>query len=429
MKGRRHEHADRFRVADDALAVNLKDDRFARQPGHPPPILEVIVSRLLRIALVKLQLLDDERIEVLVALIGVRRARDHVVPLKGQFGRDGDFLGFGAGGRARRAHMQHERFADEFPQPLGDFRPTALDRREFLRIVGIGRLDGRGAGSEIEGARGRRRTVVENRHGVLALESLRQQHQFRGRADADHRRRIVLVAARRQRSLEIAAGLADFLGGKRELFAFGGQTHIQFQVVEKWIQDECRRERQTHRLADFRHARPRLHAFLPRLPARFDEADVHRRPFDAVEAIHEDEREACEQDVHEHAGRDDEHPLADTLVLERPWVIVVAFQFGALADHADVAAQWNESNFVERFSVAETTAGQRRTEAEAERLHVNVAPLGRQEMAEFVNENDEAQADDDEKALPEAGPAEFVDDESDDGDDDGDVETIQFEPL
>ena len=73
-----------------------------------------------------------------------------------------------------------------------------------------------------------------------------------------------------------------------------------------------------------------------------------------------------------------------------------------LADHLDVAAQRDHGELVGRLAPLEAAAGQGRAEADAERLHVDVAPLGHEEVAQLVEENDEAQPDAD-LGKPEQG--------------------------
>ena len=88
---------------------------------------------------------------------------------------------------------------------------------------------------------------------------------------------------------------------------------------------------------------------------------------------------------------------------------------GPLADHLDVAAQREHADLVGRLAALEAATGQGRAEADAEGLHVDVAPLGGQEVAQLVDEDDEAEAEDDLGDGPDAVQSELVPDEADDG--------------
>src|SRR5262249_20982320 len=61
-----------------------------------------------------------------------------------------------------------------------------------------------------------------------------------------------------------------------------------------------------------------------------------------------------------------------------------------------VAAEWNPTNLVSGLApLGGTEAEEGRAEADAKRLHVHVAPFGGDEVTEFVDEDDQAKADDD----------------------------------
>ena len=57
-----------------------------------------------------------------------------------------------------------------------------------------------------------------------------------------------------------------------------------------------------------------------------------------------------------------------------------------------VAAERERAELVGRLAPLELAAGHGRAEADAERLDVDVAPLGGEEVAELVDEDDEAEA-------------------------------------
>ena len=54
-------------------------------------------------------------------------------------------------------------------------------------------------------------------------------------------------------------------------------------------------------------------------------ADLSKLPFHPVRAVHEDETDNPQDDVHDDAGRDDGHALPDGLVAERARIVLVFF--------------------------------------------------------------------------------------------------------
>ncbi len=127
-----------------------------------------------------------------------------------------------------------------------------------------------------------------------------------------------------------------------------------------------------------------------------------------MEIKDDDEAQTAEDHVHDHAGGDDEHPLADRLVLERSGIVLVLVRFGALTHHRHVAAQGQNGNLVERLAAPEAAPGKRGPEAQAESLHVDVAPFGHQEVSQFVDENHKPEADGDYGGFDNAFDAEVV---------------------
>ena len=83
------------------------------------------------------------------------------------------------------------------------------------------------------------------------------------------------------------------------------------------------------------------------------------------------------------------------LVAIGAWIVFVpsaGFVAVHLADHLHVAAQRQDRELVRGFAPPEPAAREGRAEADAEGRDVDVAPLGGEEMAQLVNEDDERQA-------------------------------------
>ncbi len=108
-------------------------------------------------------------------------------------------------------------------------------------------------------------------------------------------------------------------------------------------------------------------------------------------------------DVHNHAGGDNRHPLRDAFGGIGPGVLgdfLVGHLGGVhvvLAQHFDVAAEGNQREGVFRLPAFE--APQDRPKADAEPLHVHIAPLGDGEVAEFVKEDHKPQPNGDVKNV------------------------------
>jgi len=91
------------------------------------------------------------------------------------------------------------------------------------------------------------------------------------------------------------------------------------------------------------------------------------------------------------------------LIVEGPRVLLyflLGLFTGFLAEHFHVTAEGKDSQLVLRFAALEAAAWNGRPKADAERLHVHVAPLGGQEMTELMDEDDEAQSENDQEDVP-----------------------------
>ena len=98
-------------------------------------------------------------------------------------------------------------------------------------------------------------------------------------------------------------------------------------------------------------------------------------------------------------GADDGGPGAHTLGAELTRISGGSLA-GVFAGHLHVAPERDDADLVDRLP--DLFLDQGRAEAEAERLDLHVGPLGDQEMAEFVHEDDDANARDHQKHVIEA---------------------------
>src|SRR5208337_37362 len=102
----------------------------------------------------------------------------------------------------------------------------------------------------------------------------------------------------------------------------------------------------------------------------------------------------AEDHVHDHAGRDDGHPRSDALVAVGPGIGRLAGLIRWLfTQHLDEPAQRDGRNNI--FRLAAFEAHQRGPEADRKLLDFYPVPFGYQEVAELVDEYDEAQAEHD----------------------------------
>src|SRR5262249_31757385 len=93
--------------------------------------------------------------------------------------------------------------------------------------------------------------------------------------------------------------------------------------------------------------------------------------------------------IHDPAGRDNGHALPHGLVFEGTRVVIFLVPLRSLADHLHIAAKRKPSDLVQSLAATKTTAGDGGSEAQAESLHMHVAPFRHQEVPEFVDENDQ----------------------------------------
>ena len=117
-----------------------------------------------------------------------------------------------------------------------------------------------------------------------------------------------------------------------------------------------------------------------------------RHPLFHAASVGNDKEDAPENDIHGDAGGDNRHALPDGLVFERARIVFLSFFLVAFADHVHVTAHGDKCQLVGGFAACETAPGKCRTKADGERLDVDIAPLGHRKVSQFVNEDNEAQA-------------------------------------
>src|SRR6185437_1192569 len=393
-------------------ATNLDDHRQAGQLPQAIVEDERIAPVAVGMARIARQFAHHEGIVAIAVIFRfLRAAHDGIVELETlqrHLALDGFRLRFRSSGQ----DVENQFFAFQSAETLaevGVIEGAGLQVvLEFLDLIGMVRIGGGHddfTRLQRKGTRGGGGAVAH--HGLPARILLRLgvQTQLFGRRDADNRIGIVLFATRKKidRTLILRLALAVVhLEREGNFLILSGEDDFHAQVVEDRIANAVE-------VADERAGGD---ALLPQRRTGIDPADDGRRFLNAVVIVNEDEQDAAEQDVHDDAGRDNQHALADGFVLERTRIVLVLVGFGALADHVDVTAQRQNGDLVGRFAALETTTGQGGTEADAEGLHMHIAPLGGQEMAQFVDEDNEAESEADLADNPNAIESEFVPNET-----------------
>src|SRR5262245_57414173 len=238
--------------------------------------------------------------------------------------------------------------------------------RQGRHLAGMGRV---GHGDYAVAALKRRVRLGSRRALAIRLEAwllARHQHRTPGWANADRRVERILIARRFDLDRPRLAVGAVF-HNEYDLFA-ARRAHDDWADVV---------EHRPLQLVNACEDRAGVDAGLPRRRTRIDPADDRRLLLDAVR-IGDHEADAREQQIHDDAGRDDDHPLRHRLVLEGARIFLGFLALGAfaLADHLHVAAQGDPADLVGGLAVLPAHPRDRLAEADAERLDVDVAPLG-----------------------------------------------------
>ena len=121
--------------------------------------------------------------------------------------------------------------------------------------------------------------------------------------------------------------------------------------------------------------------------------------------------------IHDHAGRNDGHPLPHFFGRVRPGILsdlVAGLLTGihvVLAEHLHVTAKRQRRQGV--FGFAFLTTPDNRADADAEAFHMHIAPFGNGKVAQFMKEDHKAQPQQNCESVPQFAQAEGQGDQID----------------